>query len=130
MSKALRDALVVLACYSIHASVYASQVSLWTQITTGGTVMDMVINLMSAICASMANTMFRLKSEIVVVTRVFKELAVGLLVGITAGIITYALSEAAQTNKFLQLGLVTIAGWAGSKVIEFYSGKYFGKEEP
>ncbi|MGR7949602.1 hypothetical protein ACU6HM_10045 [Alcaligenes sp. RM2] len=122
--------LIVLACYGVHASVYASQVSLWAQLTTGGTIMDLVINLMSATCASTANTMFRLKSEIVVVTRIFKELAVGLLVGITAGIITYALSEAAQTNKFLQLGLVTIAGWAGSKVIEFYSGKYFGKEEP
>ncbi|QDQ87658.1 hypothetical protein FMZ60_08695 [Alcaligenaceae bacterium SJ-26] len=88
--------------------------------------MDLLINLMSAVCASMTNTAFRLKNESVVVTQVFKELAYGIAIGITAGIITYAVAEAAQFNKFLQLAMVTLAGWGGAKVIEFYSGKYFG----
>ncbi|MFC3338139.1 hypothetical protein [Paracandidimonas soli] len=88
--------------------------------------MDLFINMMSAICASMANTAFRLKNEALVVSQVFKELAYGIGVGFTAGVIVYAVAEAANANKFLQLALVTLAGWGGAKVIESYSERYFG----
>lgn len=120
-----RDLLIVVCSYVVHASVYASQVSLWDQINAAGTLMDLFINMMSAICASMANTAFRLKNENLVVAQVFKELAYGLGVGFTAGVITYAVAEAADANNFLQLALVTLAGWGGAKVIESYSDKYF-----
>lgn len=121
-----KEFLVVVCSYAVHASVYASQVSLWSQLNTTGTMIDLFINLMSAICASMANTAFRLKSTTFEVTKVFKELAYGIGVGFTAGVITYAVAEAAATNKFLQLALVTLAGWGGAKVIETYSSRYFG----
>ncbi len=121
-----RDLLIVVCSYAVHASVYASQASLWAQINSAGTLMDLFINMMSAICASMANTAFRLKNEALVVAQVFKELAYGIGVGFTAGIITYAVAEAADANNFLQLALVTLAGWGGAKVIETYSTKYFG----
>jgi len=121
-----RDLLIILACYVVHASVYAAQMSLWDQLNASGTMMDLFINLMSAICASMANTAFRLKSETVVVSQVFKELAYGIGIGLTAGVVTYSVAEAAEANNFLQLALVTLAGWGGAKVIESYSNKYFG----
>tara|TARA_R110000851_G_scaffold333531_1_gene514903 strand:+ start:78884 stop:79291 length:408 start_codon:yes stop_codon:yes gene_type:complete len=121
-----RELFIVLCSYAVHASVYASQVSLWEQINSAGTMMDLFINMMSAICASMANTAFRLKNEALVVTQVCKELAYGIGVGFTAGIIVYAVAEAADANNFLQLALVTLAGWGGAKVIETYSDKYFG----
>jgi len=122
----MRDLCIVGGSFWIHASVYASQGSLWSQINSAGTLMDLAINLMSAVCASMTNTAFRLKNESVVVTQVMKELAYGVAVGVTAGVVTYAVAEAAQTNKFLQLALVTLSGWGGARAIEYYSDKYFG----
>ena len=126
MPKFRRDLIVILSCYAVHASVYAAQLSLWQQLQTGDLIMDLFINLMSAICASMANTAFRLKNESAVVGQVFKELAYGIGVGVIAGVITYSMAQAADANKFLQLALVTLAGWGGSKVIESYTGRYFG----
>lgn len=127
MPKFRRDFIAILSCYAAHASVYAAQLSLWQQLQTGDLIMDLFINLMSACCASMANTAFRLKNEAAVVGQVFKELAYGIGIGITAGVITYSVAQAADANKFLQLALVTLAGWGGSKVIESYSSKYFGR---
>lgn len=121
-----RDITIILACYGVHASVYAAQLSLWQQLQTGDLIMDLFINLMSAVCASMANTAFRLKNDTAVVNRVFTELAYGIGIGLTAGVITYSIAQAADANKFLQLALVTLAGWGGSKVIESWSSKYFG----
>ncbi len=126
MHKFRRDFIVILSCYAVHASVYAAQLSLWQQLQTGDLIMDLFINLMSACCASMANTAFRLKNEAAVVSQVFKELAYGIVIGITAGVITYSVAQAADANKFQQLALVTLAGWGGSKVIESYAGRYFG----
>lgn len=124
-----KDLLVILCSYAVHASVYASQLSLWAQLNSGGTMMDLFINMMSAICASIANTAFRLKSQMVDLAQMFKELAAGTGVGFTAGIIVYAVAEAAAANKFLQLALVTLAGWGGAKVIESYHNKYFGDKQ-
>ncbi|ROT46072.1 hypothetical protein [Pusillimonas sp. NJUB218] len=121
-----KDLLIIICSYSMSASVYASQLSLWAHLNTTGTAVDLVINLMSAICASMANTAFRLKNESVFVSKLIKELAYGIGVGFVAGLVTYAVAEAADTNNFLQLALVTLAGWGGAKVIETYSDKYFG----
>src|SRR3546814_9555828 len=98
-----RDLLIVIFSYAVHASVYASQASLWAQINSAGTLMDLFINMMSAICASMANTAFRLKNEALMVAQVFKELAYGIGVGFTAGIITYAVAEAAEDRKSKRL---------------------------
>lgn len=126
MHKFRRDLIIILACYGVHALVYAAQLSLWQQLQTGDLIMDLFINLMSACCASVANTAFRLKNDAVVVSQAFKELAYGIGIGLTAGVITYSMAQAADANKFLQLALVTIAGWGGSKVIESYSSKYFG----
>lgn len=127
MRRILRKELVFVLCtYAVHASVYASQTSLWEQLNTTGTVIDVFINLMSAVCASMASTAFRLKSVAVDMGTLFKELAYGVTVGVTAGIITYAIAEAAHTNKFLQLALVTLAGWGGAKIIESWTAHYFG----
>ncbi|NLC37309.1 MAG: hypothetical protein GX772_12900 [Alcaligenaceae bacterium] len=88
--------------------------------------MEAVINMMSAICASMANTAFRLKRADVVVEKVLVELVSGVGVGFVAGLITYSVTESMATDVFLQLALVTLAGWGGSKVIETYTEKYFG----
>lgn len=121
-----KEVWLVLCSYAVHASVYASQASLWAQLNSTGTVIDLFINLMSAVCASMASTAFRLKSMALDMGKLFKELAYGISVGLTAGVITYAIAEAAATNKFLQLALVTLAGWGGSKIIESWSEKYFG----
>lgn len=124
-----RDALIVLSTFLIHASVYAAQLSLWAQLNTTGTLMDLIINLMSGVCASMANTAFRLKSQVVDLAKLFKELAYGISIGFVASIVTFALTEASQVHKFMQLALVTLAGWGGAKVIEFHSRKHFGEKE-
>lgn len=123
-----KELLFVLCSYAVHASVYASQASLWAQLSSTGTVIDLFINLMSAVCASMASTAFRLKSVAVDLATLFKELAYGITVGLTAGIVTYAIAEAAHANKFLQLALVTLAGWGGAKIIESWTVRYFGTE--
>lgn len=124
-----KDLWLLVCCYAVHASAYASQASLWGQINSTGTLIDLFINLMSAVCASMASTAFRLKSMSLSVSALLKELAYGISVGLTAGVVTYAVAEAAATNKFLQLALVTLAGWGGSKIIESWSKKYFGPAE-
>lgn len=124
-----RDLGITAISFLIHASVYASQASLWVQLNTAGTIVDVVINVMSAICASLANTAFRLKSQAVELGRFFKELLYGLGMGFTAGIIVFAITESARTDKFLQLALVTVAGWGGAKVMEFYTAKFFGSAE-
>ena len=120
-----RDLFILLACYSVHVSIYAAQPSLWHQLQDGDLVMDVFINLMSAVCASMANTAFRLKTGGTSVLSVFHELAYGVAMGLTAGVIVYSIAQAADANKFLQLAMVTLAGWGGAKVIESYSKRYF-----
>lgn len=120
-----RDLFILLACYGVHVSIYAAQPSLWYQLQDGDLVMDVFINLMSAVCASVANTAFRLKRGNVSLLRVFHELVYGIAVGLTAGVIVYSVAQAADANKFLQLAMVTLAGWGGAKVIESYSKKYF-----
>lgn len=125
MQKFKRDLTFILVCYSVHASVYAAQLSLWEQLNSDYILMDVFINLMSATCASMANTAFRLKNETAEV-QVFKELAYGILFGLIAGVITYSIAQSMNTNKFLQLALVTLAGWGGAKAIETQMHKYFG----
>lgn len=121
-----RDVFIVLFTFLVHASAYAAQLSLWAQLNTAGTFMDLLINLMSGVCASMANTAFRLKSQAVDLAKLFKELAYGIGIGFVASIVTFAMTEAAHVHKFMQLALVTLAGWGGAKVIEFYSRKHFG----
>lgn len=124
-----RDISIIAASFLIHASVYAAQPSLWVQLNTAGTIVDVLINVMSAMCASLANTAFRLKSQAVELSQFFKELAYGLGMGFTAGVIIFAITESAGTDKFLQLALVTVAGWGGAKVMEFYTTKFFGTTE-
>lgn len=124
-----RDVFIVLFTFLVHASAYAAQLSLWAQLNTAGTLMDMAINLMSGVCASMANTAFRLKSQAVDLGMLFKELAYGIGIGFVASMVTFALTEASQVHKFMQLALVTLAGWGGAKVIEFHSRKHFGEKE-
>lgn len=121
------EILIVLGCYAVHASVYASQFTLWQSLSDGNLLVDAAINLMSAICAAVANLAFRLKKQEVSTDRFGLELASGIGVGLVAGVIAYSLSRAADTNVFLQLALVTTAGWGGSKVIEAYQEKYFGR---
>ncbi len=121
-----RELFFVAACYAVHASVYASQPNLWVSLQDNAALMEAVINLMSAICASMANTAFRLKKSDVVVEKVLVELVSGVGVGFVAGLITYSITESMGADIFLQLALVTLAGWGGSKVIETYAEKYFG----
>lgn len=121
-----KDVWLVICSYAVHASVYASQVSLWSQLQSPDTMVDLFINLMSAACAAMASTAFRLKSMALDLRKVFIELTYGVIVGVIAGFVTYALAEAVASNKFLQLALVTLAGWGGSKVMESWSAKYFG----
>lgn len=122
----LREITFVVACYAVHASVYASQPNLWVSLQDNAVFMEAVINMMSAICASMANTAFRLKRADVVVEKVLVELISGVGVGFVAGLITYSVTESMSTDVFLQLALVTLSGWGGSKVIETYTEKYFG----
>lgn len=129
MRKLRRDLVFIFACYSVHASIYAAQLSLWEQLHADYIMMDVFINLMSATCASMANTAFRLKNEAAVVAQVFKELAYGILFGLVAGVITYSIAQAMDANKFLQLALVTLAGWGGAKVIEGFVAKYFSSSK-
>lgn len=124
-----RDAFIVLFTFLVHASAYAAQLSLWVQLNNTGTLMDLVINLMSGMCASMANTAFRLKSQQVDLGKLFKELAYGVGVGFVASMVTFALTEASHINKFMQLALVTLSGWGGAKVIEFHTKKHFRSEE-
>lgn len=120
-----RDFFIVLCTFLVHASAYAAQMSLWAQLNNSGTLMDMIINLMSGVCASMANTAFRLKSEEVDLTKLVKELSYGVGIGFVASMITFTLTEASHVNKFMQLGLVTLAGWGGAKAIEFHARKHF-----
>lgn len=120
-----RDVFIVLFTFLIHASAYAAQMSLWAQLNNTGTLMDMVINLMSGVCASMANTAFRLKSQDVDLAKLFKELAYGIGIGFVASMVTFALTEASHVNKFMQLALVTLSGWGGAKAIEFHTRKHF-----
>lgn len=127
--KWLRDVCFVLATFLIHSSVYAAQASLWAQLNSTGTIVDIVINVLSAMCASISNTVFRLKSKAVRLSKFFTELAYGLGMGFTAGVIAFAITESARTDKFLQLAIVTTAGWAGAKVMEYYSDKLFGSGE-
>ncbi len=129
-----KEILIVLCCYAVHASVYASQITLWQSLNDGNLLVDAAINLMSAVCAAVANLAFRLKKQEIAVDHFGLELASGIGVGLVAGVVAYSLSRAADANVFLQLALVTIAGWGGSKVIEAYQEKYFGRvdreEEP
>lgn len=124
-----KEVLLLIVCYLTHASVYASQITLWTHLQRSDTVMEIVINLMSALCASMANTAFRLKNQDIVVKRVLVELLSGIGVGLVAGVIVYSMTKAADANVFLQLALVTIAGWGGSKVIETYVERHFVRRD-
>lgn len=123
-----RDVMVVAATFFVHASVYAAQPGLWAHLSSSSNLMDLAINLMSGICASMANTAFRLKSKSVNLTNLLKELAYGVGIGFVASVVVYALTEASHMNKFMQLAMVTLAGWGGAKAIEFYSEKHFSRK--
>jgi len=121
-----QELAVLIGCYSVHAAVYAGQLSLWQELHSNDLIIDVFINLMSAVCASIANTTFRLKNTDIVVSQLFKELLYGIAIGLTAGLITYCIAQASAANKFLQLALVTLSGWGGAKALESQFGKYFG----